>query len=45
MKYREENDLMALPVKENEPVIAMRQRMFVKYVTSVLVDPCSKTLS
>lgn len=36
---------MIVPVIENDVVIAMRHNIFVKYVTSILEDPCSNTLS
>ena len=34
-----------LPEIENDVVIAARHNIFVKYVTSILDDPCSNTLS
>ena len=34
-----------LPEIENDVVIAARHNIFVKYVTSILEDPCSNTLS
>lgn len=33
------------PVRLKEVDMAIKQRIFVKYVTSTLEDPCSKTLS